>query len=64
MRLKGLDAGADYEVKNLDNPDNPVRVTGVALMEDGLTVDLPQQPQSALFILEKRAPDKDDDSGT
>ena len=54
VRLKGLDAGADYEVKNLDDPENPARMTGAALMEDGLPIDLPQQPQSALFVLEKK----------
>lgn len=55
LRLKGLDAGADYEVKNLDDAQNPVRMTGAALMQDGLPVDLPQKPQSALFVLEKKS---------
>jgi len=55
VRLKGLDAGADYELRNLDDPENPARMTGAALMEDGLPIDLPQQPQSALFVLEKKS---------
>ena len=30
-------------------------MSGAALMEKGLPVDLPRQPQSALFILEKKS---------
>lgn len=55
LRLKGLEAGADYEIKNLDDPENPKRMTGAALMDDGLPVDLPRQPQSAFFVLEKKS---------
>lgn len=55
MRLKGLESGADYEVRSLDNPENATRIKGSELMEDGLPVDLPRQPQSALFLLEKKS---------
>ncbi|MFM8654764.1 MAG: GH36 C-terminal domain-containing protein, partial [Verrucomicrobiota bacterium] len=53
VRLKKLDPKADYEVRNVDD-SKPASMTGAALMEDGLPVDLSQQPQSALFILQKK----------
>ena len=55
VRLKKLDPKAEYLVRNLNEPQNPVRMSGAALMEKGLPVDLPRQPQSALFILEKKS---------
>jgi alpha-galactosidase len=53
FRLKGLDAAATYEVKDLDNPSQPKQMSGEELMESGLLFSLPEQPQSALFTLEK-----------
>jgi alpha-galactosidase len=55
VRLKKLDPQADYLVRNLNDTQNPLRMSGATLMKDGLPVDLPRQPQSAIFILEKKS---------
>jgi hypothetical protein len=51
--LRGLDPKAAYKIEDLDNPDESKQMTGAELMEGGLNVALPQQPQSALFVLHK-----------
>lgn len=53
FRLRGLDPKAAYKIEDLDNPDESKQMTGAELMEGGLNVALPQQPQSALFVLHK-----------
>jgi hypothetical protein len=54
VRLKKLDPKTEYLVKSPDDSKEPIRMSGTALMEDGLPVELPRKPQSALFILEKK----------
>ena len=53
FRLRGLDPKAAYKIEDLDNLGEPKLMTGAELMEGGLKVALPQQPQSALFVLHK-----------
>lgn len=53
FHLKGLDPKAAYKIEDLDNLGEPKQMTGAELMEGGLKVALPQQPQSALFVLHK-----------
>ena len=50
---KGLDPSATYTVTDVDKPSEWSRLSGAALMSNGLAVSLPQQPQSALLILRK-----------
>jgi alpha-galactosidase len=52
FKLAGLDPKARYEIKNLDT-NKTVKMTGAALMEEGLTITLKNQPDSALFIYKK-----------
>jgi alpha-galactosidase len=59
FRLAGLDPAATYTVTDLDAADKPVQRSGTDLMNDGLFVILPQQPQAAIITVERdelRAP--------
>jgi alpha-galactosidase len=47
LRLKGLEPGKTYRVTNRDNATETV-ATGAELMDTGLLVTLPKQPDSAL----------------
>jgi alpha-galactosidase len=49
-RLRGLDAGADYEVRDADGAEPPRTMSGEALMKDGLPVTIAAQPGSRLLI--------------
>jgi len=48
LRLKGLEAGASYEVVNMDTAESR-KMMGGKLMGDGLEVALAKQPDSALI---------------
>ncbi len=52
FKLAGLKPKARYEIKNLDT-NKTVKMTGATLMDDGLTITLKNQPDSALFIYKK-----------
>jgi alpha-galactosidase len=54
LRLRGLDAGANYQVKNLDT-EAPSTISGKDLMQKGLRIELTGQPGAAIFIY-KRVP--------
>jgi alpha-galactosidase len=54
FRLRGLEAGAMYELKNCD-AEAPVQATGKDLMDAGLLVTIPARPGAAT-ILYKRLP--------
>ncbi len=48
LKLKGLEAGADYEVVNMDTAEIR-KIAGGKLMSDGLEVALTKHPDSALI---------------
>ncbi len=48
LKLRGLDAGAVYELRDLDR-ESGTRASGRALMETGLPVTLSHRPQAALI---------------
>ena len=52
LRLRGLDAAAVYEFKNLDLEDK-TRVAGRELMENGLAVTLPNRRQAAIITYQR-----------
>jgi alpha-galactosidase len=52
LPLKGLDADATYEVRNLDG-GTPTRASGKDLMSSGVSVELSEQPGSAVLIYKK-----------
>jgi alpha-galactosidase len=52
LRLKGLEAEATYEVRNLDG-GAAVRASGKELMDAGLAVELTEQPGSAVLVYRK-----------
>jgi alpha-galactosidase len=54
LRLRGLDAGANYQVKNLDT-EAPSTISGKDLMRKGLRIEITGQPGAAIFIY-KRVP--------
>lgn len=49
LKLKGLDAGANYEITDFDKKEKQI-VSGQKLMTDGLTVELPAAPASAVIL--------------
>jgi len=52
LRLRGLDAGATYTVTDLDR-GAPQQLSGKQLMEEGLAVQLAEQPAAAVIVYEK-----------
>jgi alpha-galactosidase len=50
LRLRGLRPDATYEVQDIEPHEQPVRVAGKALMDDGLPVTLKAKPDSAIFL--------------
>jgi alpha-galactosidase len=52
LPLKGLDPGATYEVTNLDG-GAPIRASGKDLMTGGVSVELSEQPGSALLVYKR-----------
>jgi len=52
FKLQGLDPKASYVVKNLDLAKTD-QITGKALMDDGIKIDLPEKPGSALIVYRK-----------
>ena len=50
--LRGLDAGATYEVTNFDT-DNPITMNGKDLAEQGLPVTLRIRPGAAVLVYKK-----------
>jgi alpha-galactosidase len=52
FRLHGLDPSSQYKVANLDVPGTK-RMTGQELMEQGLGVEIKDQPGSAVFTYER-----------
>jgi len=53
LKLQGLDAAAEYALTDLDVHHKPKEYTGRQLMEQGLSVDIPDQP-GAVVITYKR----------
>jgi alpha-galactosidase len=54
LKLRGLDPGAHYTIRNLDSSQS-TEFSGKALMEEGLSVTLQDQPASALLTYSKIA---------
>ncbi|MDX9818092.1 MAG: alpha-galactosidase, partial [Desulfococcus multivorans] len=52
FRLRGLDPQGQYELTNFDS-NTTVRMTGSALLNPGLTIQIKTQPGSALFMYKK-----------
>lgn len=52
FKLQGLDPNASYAVTNVDE-NKPVKLTGKALMEDGLVVTMPEKPQAAVITYKR-----------
>jgi len=48
--LNAVDPNARYRVVNLDQPDNPVELTGKELSEKGVPITIQEKPGSAFFI--------------
>lgn len=53
FRLHGLDANAQYLVRNVDS-DDEIRMTGAELLNRGLTINLPT-PRSAALLMYRKA---------
>jgi hypothetical protein len=54
LKLRGLDPGARYTIRNLDSSES-TEFSGRVLMEEGLSVTLRDQPASALLTYRKIA---------
>jgi len=52
FKLKGLEPGATYEVKDLDSPQ-PVSLTGAELLDAGVLAAIPARPGAALLVYRK-----------
>jgi alpha-galactosidase len=58
FKLRGLEAGARYRVVNLDQPNAAREFTGSELMDAGLLISLPNQPEAAVIEYTKSAPSR------
>ena len=52
FKLRGLDPESHYIVKNFDDPETR-RISGRELMEEGLRIEIPEQPGAAVVAYEK-----------
>ncbi|MBN1443981.1 MAG: alpha-galactosidase [Planctomycetes bacterium] len=52
--LRGLAAGATYEVRDLDLPDRSERRKGAELMERGVAISIPARPGAALLTYRRQ----------
>ncbi|MGC2403164.1 MAG: alpha-galactosidase, partial [Acidobacteriaceae bacterium] len=52
LRLRGLDAAANYEVTNLDT-GSPTTVSGKDLMQKGIHLEIPAQPGATIVIYKR-----------
>ena len=50
--LRGLEADAEYDVRNVD-VEGTVRMTGKALMEEGVAIELKEKPGAAVVMYAK-----------
>lgn len=53
FKLRGLEAGARYLVRDLDTPDAKPQFTGRELMETGLVLTLAEQPSARIVTYQK-----------
>ncbi|MGA2659942.1 MAG: alpha-galactosidase [Verrucomicrobiota bacterium] len=53
LKLQGLDAAAEYALTDLDVHQKPKEHTGRQLMEQGLSVDIPDQPGAVVITYKK-----------
>ena len=53
FRLRGLDHEARYEVRNFDQHDT-IELSGAELMDDGLTISLPQRRTAATLLYRRQ----------
>ena len=52
FKLRGLETNAWYQITNMDD-NQPVKMKGQSLMNDGLIVDLPQPRSAAPLVYER-----------
>ncbi len=50
VKLNGLIASKNYEIYDIDNPEKIYKMTGEELMNDGLTIDLPEGPKAIILM--------------
>jgi alpha-galactosidase len=53
FKLKGLDAGAQYELKDFDST-TPITMTGKDLMNQGLPITIPSKPGAVVIVFSKK----------
>jgi hypothetical protein len=54
VRLRGLEPGAIYRVRDMDDPAQIMEMSGRELVEGGLPVDMPRAPQAKVFLYIER----------
>ena len=57
VKLRGLDPSATYVVFDIDAPGKETRITGDALMQRGLRVEVSQQPGAVIYVYRSRQTD-------
>ena len=55
LKLQGLDPAGTYVLTDLDLPDKPQEYSGRQLMEQGLSVNVPNQPGAVVITYKKQA---------
>ena len=53
LKLRGLEPNGRYAVVNLDLPAARQELTGIELMDQGLRVEIPDQPGARVFAYSK-----------
>ena len=51
VKLNGLKTATDYKIYDIDNPEKVYTMSGIDLMQEGLTIPLPEEGQKAIILM-------------
>jgi alpha-galactosidase len=57
MKLKGLDADAEYIIRDMDKPEKPFVLTGNRMTNEGVPVKIETAPHTMIMRYERRSSD-------
>ncbi|MBQ7115850.1 MAG: alpha-galactosidase [Clostridia bacterium] len=51
INFNGLKTATDYKIYDIDNPEKVYTMSGIDLMQEGLTIPLPEEGQKAIILM-------------
>ena len=51
VKFNGLKTATDYKIYDIDNPEKVYTMSGIDLMQEGLTIPLPEEGQKAIILM-------------